>query len=101
MPNIVEFPSFYIKKGISEPEFLLAHEKFHREFISKQKGYISHTLLVNDGKWSDLVVWDSMEDCQNAFKAIYENVTAVEYMALIEDASDDDDIPLFSVVKNY
>ena len=46
MSNVVGIVSFYIKKGISELDFLIAHEKYHKEFVSKQKGYISHKLLV-------------------------------------------------------
>lgn len=101
MPHIIELPSFYLKKGVSEATFLPAHEKFHNEFVSKQKGYISHMLLANDNKWSDLVIWESLEDSQNAFKAIYKSAAAIEYMALIDDIGTDDDIPLFSVVKSY
>ena len=101
MPNIVELPSFYLKKGVSKSDFLLAHEKLNSEFISKQKGYISHMLLVNGDTWSDLVIWETTEDIQNAFKAVYENATAVEYVTLIEQIGTDAEIPIFSVVKNY
>lgn len=101
MPHIIELPSFYLKKGVSEADFLPIHEKFHKEFIAKQKGYISHMLLVNGDTWSDLVTWESLEDSQNAFKAIYESDAAHEYMALIEDIGTDDKIPLFSVIKTY
>lgn len=101
MPNIVEFPSFTLKKGVSESDFLFVHKKFHTDFISKQKGYISHKLLNNDEKWFELVVWESMEAMQNAFKTIYENVAAAEFISLIEQIGSDNDIPIFSVVKSY
>jgi phenylalanine-4-hydroxylase len=101
MDNVVELVSFYLKEGITQADFLCVHEKFHNEFISKQKGYISHKLIVKDNTWSELVVWETMEDVQSAFKAIYENAAAAEYMALIDDAGTDDDIPLFNVVKDY
>ena len=71
MTHIVEFPAFILKKGVSVSEFLPVAEKFHREFVSKQKGYISHKLLVSGDKWYDLVTWESMEDTENAFKAIH------------------------------
>ena len=101
MTHIVQFPAFILKKGVSVSEFLPVAEKFHRELVSKQKGYISHKLLVSGDKWYDLVTWESMEDTENAFKAIYENAAAAEYIALIEQIGTDDEIPLFSVVKDY
>ena len=101
MPNIVEFPAFTLKKGVSVSEFLPVAERFHREFIAKQKGYISHKLLVSGDKWYDLVTWESMEETENAFKAIYQNAAATEYIALIEQIGTDEEIPLFSVVKDY
>ena len=101
MPNIVEMPAFTIKKGVSESDFLLAHEKFNREFMSKQKGYISHKLLHDGKKWFDLAVWESIETMKKAFKDIYGNTAAAEYIALIEQIGTDDDIPIFTVIKNY
>lgn len=101
MPNIVEMPAFTIKKGISESDFLIAHERFNREFMSKQEGYISHKLLKNGERWFDLAIWESMEAMEKAFKDIYANTAAAEYIALIEQIGADDDIPIFAVVKNY
>ncbi len=101
MPNIVEFPSFTLKEGVSESDFLFVHERFNSDFLSKQKGYISHKLLKDGEKWYDLVVWESTEAIQSAFKDIYESAAAAEYISLIDQIGADDDIPLFSVVKSY
>ena len=101
MANIIGMVSFTLKKGVSESDFLLAHEKYNREFVSKQNGYITHKLLVNGDKWTDLVIWESMDDTQNTFEAVGKNAVAIEVMSLIDQIGNDDDIPLFSVVKNY
>ena len=93
--------SFTMKEGVSESDFLLVHEKYNREFVSKQNGYITHKLLVNGDKWTDLVIWESMDDTQNTFEAVGKNAVAIEVMSLIDQIGNDDDIPLFSVVKNY
>ena len=45
MSNIVELVSFNLKKGVSIPDFLLVSDKFNRDFMSVQKGYISRKLL--------------------------------------------------------
>ena len=101
MANIIGMVSFTLKEGVSESDFLLVHEKNNREFVSKQNGYITHKLLVNGDKWTDLVIWESMDDTQNTFEAVGKNAVAIEVMSLIDQIGNDDDIPLFSVVKNY
>ena len=101
MSYILEFPAFTLKRGVSETDFLRVHEKFNREFMAKQKGYISHSLLRDDKAWYDLAVWESAEAMETAFKDIYENASAKEYIALIDQIGADDEIPLFTVVKNY
>jgi len=99
--QILEMPSFTLKNGVSETEFLIAHEKFNREFMVKQKGYISHKLIRDGDKWFDIAVWLSMEAKEKAFQDIYESAAAVEYIALIDQIGTDDEIPIFTVVKTY
>ena len=101
MPHIVELPSFTVKEGVSESEFLLAHEKLNRDFMAKQEGYVSHKLLRNGEKWFDLAIWESTEAKEKAFKDIYENAAAIEYIALIDQIGSDDEIPIFTVVRSY
>lgn len=101
MPHILEMPSFRIKEGVSEADFLHAHEKLNREFMSKQKGYISHQLIRDGEKWFDVAVWDSVESKEKAFEDIYKYDGIEEYMSFIDQDGADDDIPLYTVVKTY
>jgi len=101
MSNIVGIVSFYPKKGVSVSDFLSAHEKYYKEFVSKQKGCISHRLLAEGDKWSDLVIWKTMEDTQSTFRATQEDASAIEIMSSIDQIGTDDDIPLFSVIKDH
>ena len=98
--QILEMPAFTIKNGVSEKDFLAAHEKFNREFMKKQDGYVSHKLIRNGDSWFDIAVWSSEETKNKAFKDIYKSSAAVEYIKLINDTADES-IPLFSVVKDY
>ena len=101
MPHILEMPDFTIKAGASEVDFLAAHEKLNREFMKKQKGYISHCLIRDGDRWFDIAVWESAETKEKAFKDIYENIAALEYIPLIEQIQTDDEIPIYIVVKTY
>lgn len=101
MTEIVELPSFRLKDEVSELDFLKVHEKFNRDFMSKQKGYIMHKLLKDGDIWYDLAIWNSIEDMQIAFTDIYSNESAIEYISLIDQIGSDEDIPLFKIIKNY
>jgi len=81
MSNAIEFVSFSIRKGKFVSDFLLASDKFQCEFLSKQKGYISRKLLVDGSKWADYVLWETVEDVQNAYEAAPESAAAREYIS--------------------
>lgn len=99
MSNIVEFASFNLKKESSVPDFLLVSEKFNKLFLSLQKGYISRKLLINDELWVDLIIWETMQDAQNAVNEFYKSDTAAEYMSFIEENSGE--FRHFSIKKSY
>ena len=101
MSNIMGMVSFRLKEGVSESDFLLAHEKYNKEVVSKQKGYVFHKLLFDGDKWSDLVVWETMEDVHATFEAVQTDPIAIGIMDLIDQIGGDEDIPLFTVVKSY
>jgi len=97
----MEMPAFTVKKGVSEADFLRAHEKFNREFVSQQYGYVFHRLIRDGDQWFDLIVWDSVESKEKAFEDIYAWEGLDAYMSCIDQVGTDDDIPLYTVVKTY
>ena len=99
MSNIIELASFYLKKEVSLPDFFLISDKFNSEFLALQKGYISRKLLVNGEKWLDLVLWETMEDAQNAVKEFYKSKPALEYASFM--LENEGDLLHFSVQKSY
>jgi len=101
MPQILEMPAFTVKEGVAEADFLAAHAKFHREFMAKQEGYVSHKLIRSGDNWFDIAVWASEQAKEKAFKDIYDNAAAMEYVEFIDSVGTDDDIPLFTVMKDY
>ncbi len=87
MSNVVELTSYTLKKEVSVTDFLLAAEKFNKEFVSLQKGYISHKLLSEGETWSDLAIWETMDDAHNIGKVIFESAVAGAYMSFIDEGS--------------
>jgi len=68
MPNAVFYVSYKLKRGASVSDFLLASERLNNEHISKQKGYVSWTQLVDGKTWADFCTFETMDDLNN-FKA--------------------------------
>ncbi len=84
MPNAVEFVTFFLKKDVSVQDFLLVSDKFNREYLSGQKGYISRRLLADGEMWADYVLWETMEDARAAMRAWRENEAARAYVSLLK-----------------
>ena len=99
--NVMGLVPYTLKEEVSEAEFLVAHEKYVSESVSKTGGYISCMILTNGEKWYDLAAWESMEALQKAFEDLQEDANAAEIMSLINQVGSDDDIPLFTVIKKY
>jgi hypothetical protein len=87
MVNVIEFASFHLKEGASVSDFLLVSDHFNKEFLSKQKGYISRKLLHREKLWADSVLWETMEDALKAFKVADEDAVACEYMSYMDHSS--------------
>ena len=66
MSQVVSFHTYKLKGGVSVPDFLLAVEKLIKEYVSKQKGYVSFHLLSEGDTWADSVTFETMDDF-NAF----------------------------------
>jgi hypothetical protein len=99
--NVVEFASFHLKKGVSVPDFLIVSDKFQSGFLGTQKGYISRKLLVKGEMWADLVIWETMDDVQNAMKASRKDAVAAEYLSLLKLNGKGSFCHFFNVEKSY
>ena len=69
MPNVVFFNTYKLQNGASVPDFLNAIEKLIKEYVSKQKGYISSMLLADGDAWADYVTFETMDDLNSFFES--------------------------------
>jgi hypothetical protein len=100
MPNVVKYASFGLKDGAYVPDFLLASDKFTSGCLSAQKGYISRKLLAYGDRWADSIIWETVDDAQNAEKTFGENIFAGEYFAFIDEKKGFD-FHEFLIEKSY
>ena len=93
--------TYKLKDGVSVPDFLLAIENLIKEYVSKQKGYVSFMLLTENDTWVDSVTFESM-DTLNAFLELSQNgrneLAEKFYSFLNFDTCKSN---IYSVVKSY
>ena len=82
-------------------KFLPISDKFNREFLAKQKEYISRQLFSTGDMWADLVLWETEADHLNAMEASKEDTVAAEYLSMLNLSAKGSFYHLFSVEKNY
>ena len=100
MSNVIELVSFKLKEVVSEEQFFAASDKFNTDFLSIQNGYIERRLLKNEDTWTDIVLWETMDDAMNAIKAAEKaNPEDMEYLYYIEESSCD--LKHLDVAKSY
>ena len=67
MCNAIELASFKLKQGVSIEDFLLAADRFNKDYVSLRKGYVSRKLLRTGDTWYELVLWETMHDAKSAY----------------------------------
>lgn len=101
MPQVVEFVTFYLKKKIAVSDFLIMSDRFNREFLSKQKGYVSRQLLADGEMWADMVIWETMDDAKTAINVSFTDTVARQYVAMLSFNKKGCSLRHLSVEKEY
>ena len=99
MSNAVYFVSYKLKKGASVPDFLLAAETLCKDYMSKQKGFISWKQVVDGETWADILTVETMEDAKRISTPTEPNPLAEAFYAYINLNSCR--AHLFSVERSY
>jgi heme-degrading monooxygenase HmoA len=101
----IEFASFTLAEGVDEAALIAAADDLQKEFLSRQKGFIKRDLVrVADGKWADVIYWESRESVEQAMQSAPENPAALRYfqlMATAENGDPSDGLILMSVARSY
>ena len=99
MSNAIFINYYKLKQGASVPDFLASVEKLVNEYASKQKGFISFNLLVDNDLWADIGVFESMEDAKNFANPSSTNNLAQKFYSFLDLKNCVSH--LFSVERNY
>lgn len=99
----IEFAPFTLAEGVDETTLLAAADALQKEFLSWQKGFIKRDLVrVADGKWADVIYWESRESVEQAMQTAPENPAALRYFQLMVDMGEADVAnTLMSVARSY
>jgi hypothetical protein len=85
--NVIEIVNFKLAKGVTPDQFL-ADASTSNTFLKTQKGFISRKLILNkDGEYTDIAVWSSIEDAQNAMDASMKDQSIASFINAIDPTS--------------
>ncbi|HSL29229.1 MAG TPA: hypothetical protein VK900_08535 [Anaerolineales bacterium] len=103
--QIIELAPFTLAEGVDEQTLFAASDALQTEFLSQQSGFIRRDLLnAGDGKWADVIYWNSRESVEHAMQQAPSNRAALQYFQLMADTSQDDSsggMMLLSIAKSY
>ncbi len=101
--HTIEFAHFTLAEGLDETTLFAAADSLQKEFLSRQKGFIKRDLVrLADGKWADIIHWESRESVDQAMQSAPENPAALRYFQLMADTGEADVAnTLMSVARSY
>lgn len=81
---MIEWAPFRPAEGVDEAALLRASEALQEGFLARQPGFLRRELLrASDGRWVDLVYWQSEESAAAAMKVAMESPACHEYFRLM------------------
>ncbi|WP_241655689.1 antibiotic biosynthesis monooxygenase family protein [Enterococcus casseliflavus] len=83
MAQVAFHNSYKLKKGVSTAEFVRVVEQLNREYISKQRGYLSFELLVDGETWADITKFETKEDAETFARCGTPNAFAQKFYSFI------------------
>jgi heme-degrading monooxygenase HmoA len=103
--QIIEFAPFTLAEGVNESTLLAASDALQAEFLARQKGFIKRDLLkTEEGKWADVLYWDSRESVEQAMQEAATHPAALSYFQLMATADHDNPVAgmmLLHVARSY
>ncbi len=84
----IEFCTFMLKEGASEEKMLGAAKDMEKEFLSKESGFLGHSVLKGkDGVYVDMAFATSQEKAEAICGKWMDNKFALKYLEFIDSES--------------
>ena len=84
----LEFGTFKIKEGALESEMLAAAKTMEDKFLSKEPGFLGHSVLKNDdGTYVDIAFSKSQKEAEIMCEKWLDNEFACKYLEFIDPES--------------
>ncbi|MFO1067835.1 MAG: hypothetical protein U1E14_04845 [Geminicoccaceae bacterium] len=82
--TVVEYAPFALRPGIDEAALRVASARLQDGFLARQPGWRRRELVAEgDGRYADLVWWDSLADAEKAMAAAGSSEACAAYFALM------------------
>lgn len=84
MPKAIWNFSYKLKKNVTQEQFIAATQRLHDEVISQAKGFVFWEQYLQGDTWTDLALWETLEDAKNAETLGHGSEAAKDFYALIQ-----------------
>ena len=82
---IVEMAPFTIKAGTTEQALIAVSDKMQKEFLAKQQGYISRSLVrTGEGEYLDIIHWQSQAAAEAAIENAMKSEACAAFFSVME-----------------
>jgi len=86
-PQIAEIVTFRLKDGVEMDRFL-EDAKTTEDVLATVPGYVRrHLSMGEDGSWTDLILWTSMDSAKQAAKSVVEHPDFAPFGSAIQGES--------------
>lgn len=85
MTSTIEWAEFALKPGVSEQQMRQASAEIQTAFLDRQPGFVwRHTVRLSEGRYADVVMWQSHEAAQTAMSQAGASPACAAYFNLME-----------------
>jgi hypothetical protein len=82
---VIEWAPFRLAPGVTESALLEASERFQRDFLAGQPGFLRRELLRGrDGQWIDLVLWQDQASADAIMAAATSSPHCAAYFEVMD-----------------
>ena len=102
--EVIELAEFKLASGKTEADLIAASERFQKDFLESQSGFISrHLTRMSDGQYADVIVWRDMAAAEAIMAQIENSLACADYFSVmaLNPENPSEGVSHFQVLKIY
>lgn len=97
--QVIEIAKIKLAADVSEDELIAASDRFQREFLAGQPGYLGRDLVrIAEGSYADIIRWEGADAAQAVLTKLSASPACRDYFSIMDA---DDGVALHPVLSSY